>query len=45
MSSGYAKWSDVKARGHAADPQTSEEQSAARPQPASAGKPMRAGTS
>jgi DNA-binding XRE family transcriptional regulator len=28
MSSDYAKWSDVKARGHAADPRTSEEQAA-----------------
>ncbi|MGI9006556.1 MAG: helix-turn-helix domain-containing protein [Streptosporangiaceae bacterium] len=28
MSSGYAKWSDVRARGRAADPRTSEEQSA-----------------
>ena len=28
MSSGYARWSDVKARGRAADPRTSEEQSA-----------------
>jgi DNA-binding XRE family transcriptional regulator len=28
MSSGYANWSDVKARGHAADPRTSEEQAA-----------------
>jgi DNA-binding XRE family transcriptional regulator len=27
MSSGYAKWSDVKARGQEADPRTSEEQS------------------
>jgi DNA-binding XRE family transcriptional regulator len=26
MSSGYAKWGDVKARGRAADPRTSEEQ-------------------
>lgn len=26
MSSGYAKWSDVRARGRAADPRTSEEQ-------------------
>jgi DNA-binding XRE family transcriptional regulator len=28
MSSGYAKWSDVKAKGRAADPRTSEEQAA-----------------
>lgn len=28
MSSGYAKWSAVKARGHAADPRSSEEQAA-----------------
>jgi|SRR5450755_3971563 DNA-binding XRE family transcriptional regulator len=27
MSSGYAKWSDVRARGRAADPRTSDEQS------------------
>jgi DNA-binding XRE family transcriptional regulator len=26
--SGYAKWSDVKARGHTADPRTAEEQAA-----------------
>ena len=30
MSSGYAKWSDVKANGHAADPRTSDEQAAAK---------------
>jgi DNA-binding XRE family transcriptional regulator len=28
MSSGYAKWSEVKAKGRAADPRTSTEQSA-----------------
>ena len=28
MSSGYAKWSDVKAKGREADPRTSEEQAA-----------------
>ena len=28
MSSGYAKWSDVKAKGRAADPRTGEEQAA-----------------
>jgi len=28
MSSGYAEWGDVRARGRAADPRTSEEQSA-----------------
>ena len=28
MSSGYSEWSDVKARGQAADPRTGEEQSA-----------------
>ena len=28
MSSGYAKWTDAKARGRAADPRTSEEQAA-----------------
>jgi hypothetical protein len=28
MSSGYSKWSDVKARGQEADPRTSEEQTA-----------------
>ena len=28
MSSGYAKWSDVKAKGQEADPRTSEEQGA-----------------
>src|SRR5258708_12634403 len=28
MSSSYAKWSDVKAKGQEADPRTSEEQSA-----------------
>jgi DNA-binding XRE family transcriptional regulator len=28
MSSGYAKWSDVKAKGRASDPRTGEEQAA-----------------
>jgi DNA-binding XRE family transcriptional regulator len=28
MSSGYSKWSDVKAKGRAADPRTAEEQAA-----------------
>lgn len=28
MSSGYSKWSDVKAKAHAADPRTAEEQAA-----------------
>ena len=28
MSSGYAKWSDVRARGRAADPRTGAEQAA-----------------
>ena len=30
MSSGYSKWSDVKAKGRAADPRTAEEQAAGR---------------
>ena len=30
MSSGYAKWSDVRARGRAADLRTGEEQAAGR---------------
>ena len=30
MSSGYAKWSDVKAKGRASDPRTGEEQAASK---------------
>jgi len=46
MSDSYSKWSDVKARGRAADPRgPTASRLSARRQPASAGKHTFAGTS
>jgi hypothetical protein len=45
MSDSYAEWSEVKARGRAADGRADDEQAAAKRQPVSAGKHTCAGTS
>lgn len=38
MSNSYSKWSDVKARGRAADPRTEDEKAVGKTRHASAGK-------
>ena len=45
MNDGYARWGDVRARGHAADPRTPAEQAEARRRPGNGMRPISAATS